>query len=152
LTSRANWRWSDTGTSPLQVMKTLQDRSHWASIARSFYRSTDTTFIELGCAPGDSSALLTFRTNLEAYGVDFSEDSDVYLSTMQRMGKEATPYREDVSHFSPQRRYDIVASCGLIEHFRGSSLTDLLHKHDDLLNPGGLLIIEIPNMTGFQYF
>lgn len=153
LTTKTDWRWDKADLlSPEAILRKAKKADHWACVARSFYTPGDRTFLELGCAPGDTSAMLTMGTRLRVFGVDFSDDSGLYLEAMRAVQKEATLYQEDVFDFSPGTCFDIVASCGLVEHFRGNALEQLLTKHDELLSPGGLLIIEVPNMTGLQYF
>jgi len=153
LTTQEDWRWDQSRLqfSVEKITRRACDPSFWTCISRSFYYPEYKTLIELGCAPGNSSAQLVVGTNLAAYGVDFSENSESYLQTMLNIGKEATLYREDVLQFSPAMRFDVVCSSGLIEHFRGIALHNLLRKHDELLAPGGQLIIQLPNFTGLQY-
>jgi SAM-dependent methyltransferase len=153
LTTEQDWRWNQKRRqfSAAKIGRLGSEPNFWTSVARSFYRPEYKTFIELGCAPGNVSALLTIDTDLMVYGVDFSEDSETYLEAMRRIGKEGTLYKEDVFSFSPKMVFDVVCSCGLIEHFRGAALYELLRKHDDLVAPGGLLIIQVPNFTGLHY-
>jgi len=47
---------------------------------------------------------------------------------------------------SPEARWDVVASFGLIEHFDDTAT--VIRKHLDLLKPGGHLVIGIPIHSG----
>jgi SAM-dependent methyltransferase len=46
----------------------------------------------------------------------------------------------------PASAYDIVVSLGVIEHFNDP--TAVVARHIELLKPGGVLILEVPNMAG----
>tara|TARA_B100000315_G_C14457789_1_gene532258 strand:+ start:326 stop:955 length:630 start_codon:yes stop_codon:yes gene_type:complete len=46
--------------------------------------------------------------------------------------------------------FDIVYSLGFIEHF--TNLTDIVGKHIQLLKPGGILLLGIPNLLGINHW
>jgi SAM-dependent methyltransferase len=125
LTTAADWRWRNYH--PMSLRKALRkakNQNGWISKAKSFYRPTDKTFLELGCAPGRLSLLLAYRgsevsepespgipPNLKCFGVDYSDSAETYLHTMRALpDTDATLYREDVFTFHPGRQFDIVVS------------------------------------------
>ena len=52
----------------------------------------------------------------------------------------------DLFTFQPQKKYDLVLSCGLIEHFKDTK--DIIAKHVPFLNEDGTLLITLPNFRG----
>lgn len=46
----------------------------------------------------------------------------------------------------PEHTFDVVVSIGFIEHFADAK--PIIARHLDLLKPGGLLALEVPNMAG----
>jgi SAM-dependent methyltransferase len=108
------------------------------------------SFLELGCSPGDVSAAICARVPLRPEGVDFADTSEGYLTQMRSAGmKDAILHRCDIRKFRPGRRFEIVASFGLVEHF--TDFETVLNIHDDLLAPGGLCIVEVPHFRRLQY-
>ena len=52
----------------------------------------------------------------------------------------------DLFTYQPQQKYDLVLSCGLIEHFKDTK--DIIAKHVPFLNEAGILLITLPNFKG----
>ena len=52
----------------------------------------------------------------------------------------------DLFTYQPQQKYDLVLSCGLIEHFKDTK--DIIAKHVPFLNEEGILLITLPNFKG----
>jgi len=77
------------------------------------------TFLELGCSPGYMSYYICERVNIKPYGVDFSEQAYLYEKCLKQLKYcEPVLYKEDILHFRPTNLFDVVASFGLIEHFK----------------------------------
>lgn len=49
----------------------------------------------------------------------------------------------DLFNYEPAQHYDLVLSCGLIEHFNDTE--DIIRRHISFLKPGGTLFITLPN-------
>jgi len=123
----------------------------WMPIVLKFVSDyAHSSFLELGCSPGDVSAAICAKVPLRPEGVDFADTSERYLTQMHLAGVEgAVLHRCDIRQFRPARQYDIVASFGLIEHF--TDFETVLDIHNDLLAEDGLCIIEVPNFRRIQY-
>jgi SAM-dependent methyltransferase len=52
----------------------------------------------------------------------------------------------DLFDQQPKEQYDLVLSCGLIEHFNDTK--DIIARHLPFLKPQGTLFITLPNFTG----
>ena len=77
------------------------------------------------------------RQNFEAHGIDPAHvfEADAFSASFQAEHRE---------------RFDAVMSWGLIEHFTDPE--SAVSAHVNVLKPGGLLIISIPNLCGFNHW
>ena len=106
--------------------------------------------IEIGSAPGHYSLALFRGFGLQPYGIEYSSKR----AEIQRNLWAVNGLPEDhvlcgdvfddslVAPLSGQ--FDVVVSFGFIEHFADPS--QVLKRHVDLLKPGGVLIIMVPNI------
>lgn len=104
--------------------------------------------LEVGCAPGKQLAYIGQNLGATIAGLDFSE-SGIALSRglCRRLGIPADLRCEDIFHttFQPES-FDLVYSLGVIEHFDDPSL--IVRRHLELLKPGGICLLLIPNFDG----
>jgi cyclopropane fatty-acyl-phospholipid synthase-like methyltransferase len=107
-------------------------------------------FLELGCSPGQVSAMICNRIPLRCEGVDFSDTGWLYLRNLETVGvTEARLHTCDFREFHPPEPFDVVGSFGLVEHFDDPQ--EVLEHHDRLLRPGGLCVVELPRMRGLLW-
>ena len=102
------------------------------------------TIIEIGAYPGRFLAYVSSRYSLEATALDFNSDIKKINESFTSMGgvlKEII--QADFLSYDPQRKYDIILSNGFIEHFKESE--EVLDRHIRYLNPGGAIMVMIPN-------
>ena len=122
----------------------IVDTANVFSLLRRHVKPGD-RYIEVGCAPGKLLAWVAGRLKAAADGVDYSETGIKNC----RMLFEAL--RLDVGLFQDDffnnrldaSSYDVVTSFGFIEHFDDPSLA--VAKHIELLKPGGVALITVPN-------
>ncbi|WP_022663493.1 class I SAM-dependent methyltransferase [Paucidesulfovibrio longus] len=107
--------------------------------------------LEAGC--GGSAWLPAFarQYGLEITGIDYSEQGcSLSRAILAKAGVQGTIIHADLFTLpiNLQKRFDIVFSNGLVEHFEPaeSIITQLVQ----LLRPGGRIISIIPNMRGLQ--
>ncbi len=112
--------------------------------------------VELGSAPGRRLVFWRDRLDVEPYGVEYAKDG---AETNQHVFRDAGIDVDNVIHadifdgdFQSQYQgtFDLVSSFGLIEHFAEAS--EVIEEHVNLLKPGGLLVIGIPNLRGLNYW
>jgi 2-polyprenyl-3-methyl-5-hydroxy-6-metoxy-1,4-benzoquinol methylase len=112
------------------------------------YIKREMRYIEIGCAPGKILSWAGHRTGILVSGIDYSE-SGVAISQWLCEGLRI-PHdirKEDALETTfPPNSFDLVFSCGLIEHFNDPS--QIIEAHVKLLAPGGVAIIAIPNYSG----
>ena len=67
---------------------------------------------------------------------------------LQAEGIDGKIKQNDIFNLSSDKKFDLVLSCGFIEHFAGNKLDEVLKKHVDLLEKNGRLFLSVPN---FRY-
>jgi SAM-dependent methyltransferase len=111
--------------------------------------------IEIGSAPGDNLARLKLQFDCEPFGIEYTEEG---VKANRETFKSIGVPMENVIHadffddaFLERHRgaYDVVLSCGFIEHF--DNPREVVDRHLALLKPGGTLIISIPRLVGINY-
>lgn len=112
------------------------------------YRS----FLELGGFPGSfavyAKRYLGFR---DVALLDAFVDRD-HLAAVLRANDLARPdlevYEGNMFEVEPPRRYDVVLSGGLVEHFTDPSAA--LQRHHSWVAPGGTIVVTVPNFRGLN--
>jgi len=103
------------------------------------------TLLEIGCAPG--SWLIYFKKTFgfDVYGMDYIQSGIDYTKrNLKYAGVKASGlYTQDIFNNKMRRKFDVVFSWGLLEHFTDQEL--IVKKHYELVKKGGLLIIFVPN-------
>ncbi|HTD98549.1 MAG TPA: class I SAM-dependent methyltransferase [Mucilaginibacter sp.] len=148
----------------------LTDKAFWANYWESktdlaFAVPTDYTFhkllktiveenkttsaIELGGFPGYYAIFLKKYFGVNTTLFDFYVHQPVLkevLQVNQLAEKDIEVIEGDLFKYQPEKQYDLVLSCGLIEHFNDTQ--DIIARHLQFLKPGGTLFITLPNFTG----
>jgi 2-polyprenyl-3-methyl-5-hydroxy-6-metoxy-1,4-benzoquinol methylase len=104
--------------------------------------------IEIGCAPGKYLLWCALAGQSKVSGIEYAPKSwQTTVDLFRAMDVSADIRKEDVfaSSFEPTS-FDVVYSIGLIEHFTGTKLVEIVQKHVDLLKPGGKAVIIVPNL------
>ncbi len=105
------------------------------------------TLFEVGCAPGRWLAYFSKKFGLDVSGIDYSGlGVKKTHENLAILGVKGSIIHQDFFAYKPSKKYDVVVSFGFIEHFDNADL--VVKKHLDLLKPGGLLILGIPNFRG----
>lgn len=105
-------------------------------------------YLEIGCAPGKMLAWVTSVLKAETSGLDYSAPGiSKCHSLFNALGLKTNLYNEDLFHHRlPLASFDIVTSFGVIEHF--GEPRPVIQKHLDLVAPGGIALITVPNYGG----
>ncbi len=107
--------------------------------------------IELGGFPGYYAVFLKKYFGLDVTLLDYFVHMPVIRSLLQANGLEEgdiTVIEADLFGDVPQQQYDLVLSCGLIEHFEDTA--DVIRRHIGFLRPGGTLFITLPNFRALN--
>jgi SAM-dependent methyltransferase len=118
-------------------------------LARNF-KPGDKVF-EAGCAPGKYLLWCAMVKQARVAGVEYAPDSYQQTKALfHETGVEIDLRPDDFfNHSFPLASFDMVYSFGLIEHFEGERLREIVRHHVDLLKPGGKAIVIIPNYSGW---
>jgi 2-polyprenyl-3-methyl-5-hydroxy-6-metoxy-1,4-benzoquinol methylase len=96
--------------------------------------------LEIGCARGDF--LKAAGRSFEVYGVEPNPE-------LAEAASQVAPIHRDVIERTPWAGFDVVASFHVIEHV--DSPRSFIRAAADKLKPGGLLVIETPNIDSLPY-
>jgi SAM-dependent methyltransferase len=107
------------------------------------------TAVELGGFPGYYAVFLKKYYQIESTLLDYF----VYPELTQKLvSKNNLPTNSiniveaDLFNYQVKQQYDLVLSCGLIEHFEDTKA--IIQSHLQFLKSGGKLLITLPNFTG----
>lgn len=105
-------------------------------------------FVEIGCAPGKILSWVAREVKTPVCGIDYSPTGiDTAKWLCNGLGVRADIRCEDAMHSSfEDGAFDLVFSCGLIEHFEDPA--PMVVAHVKLLAPGGTALIAVPNYSG----
>lgn len=112
-------------------------------------RENSRSAIELGGFPGYYAIFLKKYFGLQTTLFDFFIHQPILNSVLaanQLSQNDIGIIEGDLFQYQPQQQYDLVLSCGLIEHFNDTK--DIISRHLPFLRPGGTLFITLPNFTG----
>lgn len=105
-------------------------------------------YVEIGCAPGKIMSWVGRKAGVPVSGIDYSPTgAETARWLCSGLGINADIRCEDAMKTTFQDgTFDLVFSCGLIEHFEDPS--EMIEAHIRLLAPGGTALIAIPNYSG----
>lgn len=108
--------------------------------------------LEIGCAPGKWIGHLSKSSGLIPSGIEYSRVGiELTHKNFELLGIEpGTIFEGDFFEIVPDRKFDIVMSLGLIEHF--DDVDTVIYKHIEWLKDGGILILGVPNFSGLTKF
>ncbi len=103
---------------------------------------------------GSGTGINTFKMcdYFDVRSVALVDSNSLALKMSEKMFKplkiEKTFIEEDVTHFRSEKKFDLVHSHGLIEHFPATVMHELIKKHLDLARSDGYVIIFVPTPEG----
>ena len=109
------------------------------------------TAIELGGFPGYYAVFLKKYFKLDVTLLDYFVHQPVTNALLQANNlKESDVHiiETDLFNHTEEQKYDLVLSCGLIEHFNDTR--DIIQRHIDFVKPGGTLLITLPNFRALN--
>ena len=109
------------------------------------------TAIELGGFPGYYAVFLKKYFRLDVTLLDYFVHQPITNELLQANGLQESDIHiieTDLFKYTPEQTYDLVLSCGLIEHFNDTE--DIIKRHIAFLKPGGTLFITLPNFKALN--
>ncbi len=150
LTDRSFWRnyWESKSGLAFPVNRNYLFHSLLSDIIERVHPKSA---IELGGFPGYYAIFLKKHFSIDSTLLDYF----VHPQILEKVLKENDLTQNDIqvieadlfSYTAPEQ-YDLVLSCGLIEHFNDTK--DIISRHVQFLKPGGTLFITLPNFRGIN--
>ena len=109
-----------------------------AQLADVIQKDNVKTAIELGGFPGYYAVFLKKYFKLDVTLLDYFVHPPVVNELLEKNGlteKDIHIIETDLFNYTPEKQYDLVLSCGLIEHFNDTA--DIINRHIALVKPGG---------------
>lgn len=109
------------------------------------------TAIELGGFPGYYAVFLKRYLKLDVTLLDYFVHLPITEQLLQTNGlakNDIHIIETDLFKYEPEKQYDLVLSCGLIEHFNDT--VDIINRHIAFVKPGGTLFITLPNFKALN--
>jgi len=106
------------------------------------------TAIELGGFPGYYAVFLKKYLKLDVTLLDYFVHPPITQQLLKTNGladDDIKVIEADLFNYQSTQQYDLVLSCGLIEHFLDTE--DIIKRHIALVKTGGTLFITLPNFT-----
>jgi 2-polyprenyl-3-methyl-5-hydroxy-6-metoxy-1,4-benzoquinol methylase len=102
--------------------------------------------IEIGCGTGNYMVYINKEFGYRVDGVDYSDNMDYVRTNLLCNGiQDSELFNVDFLNFLPAKKYDLVLSGGVAEHFDDHE--SVVRKHAEWAKPGGLVVIIVPNLT-----
>ncbi len=117
-------------------------------LAQSVNRNGIKTAIELGGFPGYYAVFLKKYLKLDVTLLDYFVHQPITDALLKTNGLPTDSIRiieTDLFTYTTPEHYDLVLSCGLIEHFNDTA--DIINRHIAFLKPSGTLFITLPNFN-----
>lgn len=115
-------------------------------LANLVHKNEVKTAIELGGFPGYYAVFLKKYLKLEVTLLDYFVHQPITEDLLKANGLANDSIRvieTDLFTYTSPVQYDLVLSCGLIEHFNDTA--DIINRHIAFVKPGGTLFITLPN-------
>ncbi len=109
--------------------------------------------VEIGAGAGTISAVFA-RHNANVIVLDYSQEAlDTSAALFQELDLAQESLLSDALQLPESliRKFDVSMSFGLAEHFEGGDRARIVKAHFDLLRPGGLAIVSVPNRYCWPY-
>lgn len=139
----------------VERMSSYDDHQIWDVLYRRHMPAPGASVVEIGSAPGEHLVKLHETLGLVPFGIEYSgEGVRVNRALFEARGLDpgnvlAMDFFSDDCVDGCRERFDVVVSRGFIEHFAEPAM--VVDRHLELLKPGGLLVVTIPNLKGVNH-
>jgi 2-polyprenyl-3-methyl-5-hydroxy-6-metoxy-1,4-benzoquinol methylase len=107
------------------------------------------TILELGCHTGLLSKVLHLEKNAKITGIEINKEALQIAKEWQEQSYIADIEKIDEwGSFISNKKFDVILLLHVLEHLRNPE--EVLSKLKDFLNPDGLIIIGLPNISNIH--
>ncbi|MCO4292935.1 class I SAM-dependent methyltransferase [Solitalea sp. MAHUQ-68] len=142
--------WSKYWESKTDILHEINSNYVFSALFRKVCAENKiTTSIELGGFPGYFSLFLTKYLKRKCTLLDFFILPKIIheLEEFNNVPTGSIRFIEgDLFEATEREKFDLVFSCGLIEHFQDTK--DIIRRHIDFLDKDGTLLLTLPNFRG----
>ncbi|MBW7996397.1 MAG: class I SAM-dependent methyltransferase [Candidatus Glassbacteria bacterium] len=152
LAGREHWKrfWAEAGEMDIRLNPRTRN---FSDLHKLFVRCLPGTrgkrFMELGCYPGRFLWYFATHFGCRVSGMEYVESCcRATEKNLARENIQSEIINADLFKYDPgsNESWDIIASFGLVEHFVDGEL--IIQRHLELVKPGGLVIVTVPNLQG----
>ena len=146
--------WTTYYSKPKSKFSTVTQKITLSKLAAYMkkYADGEIDIIELGGGNSCFAQELTERLNVISYSI--VDNCEIAVEKFKQMNLPGCAYQADLTAgnigVEIEKRFDVVYSVGLIEHFRGKDIEKVIASHFRLCKPGGIVLISVPTPT-LQY-
>jgi trans-aconitate methyltransferase len=102
----------------------------------------------VGVVPGSTLLFFADKLGYLCTGIDFSPRVHQLRDVFAARGVTAEFIQADFLTWNPTENFDLVYSCGFIEHFE--NYEQVIGRHWTLVRPGGLMLLTVPALSLVQ--
>jgi SAM-dependent methyltransferase len=149
LTEKEFWNTYWESKRPVQICENYSFHEIFRSIITQLPDSSSA--IEIGGFPGYFSIFLKKYLKMDVSLIDYHYNEVFFnnaLAINGLTGKDVNVINDDLFLFSSEKKFNLVYSCGLIEHF--TDMKKILLEHKKFVKPGGIIFIVVPNFLGIN--
>ncbi len=150
LTSKTFWKNYWESKSGL-VFKVPENHTFHHILSTIIKKNNIKTAIELGGFPGYYAVFLKKYFNLHTTLLDYYIHTKILINLVEKNNlqkQDIEAIEADLFNYDAEKKYDLVLSCGLIEHFNDTQ--DIITRHVSFLDKNGTLLITLPNFKGIN--
>lgn len=119
-------------------------------IASTIEKYKPNTVLEIGCGNSNWLPYIAQKWDVTVYGIDYSQAGcNLVIRKLVRKEDKNNIFCIDFFDQEAMRcipKVDFIYSLGVVEHF--SNTEEVIKIFSSLLNPDGILLTEVPNITG----
>jgi SAM-dependent methyltransferase len=142
--------WANYWESKTGLITYIKPDFLFADLFKKIFAKNDIkTAVELGGFPGYYSIFLKKYLQTKTTLVDFFIHPRIFEELVRfndLQPEDINVIQADLFNSTPKEKFDLVLSCGLIEHFNDTK--DIIERHVPFIDSDGVLLISLPNFRG----
>jgi SAM-dependent methyltransferase len=143
LTTTAYWERRKPRTLPPAIAPS------WIDIVQPWLPPPRARVLEVGAVPCGMLRYFAEKRGYDCTGLDYTADVQPLAAQFEDALLPVRLIEHDFLTWTSADTFDVVYSCGFIEHF--DDPIPVIARHWDLVRPGGLLILSVPTLTPVQH-